>query len=116
MMTETRNNTRRIRLVSFLAASLAGIAGSAAFVLACGKTTVLTPLWAEVAFFPGFVAGHAAQGLLKVSIEAATWVGCVGVGLAYALAALAIVRIVSLVRAQRQEARSRGPRRIHVRR
>ena len=66
-----------------------GVVSATAYLLLGGEYFLLIPRWAEIVFYPGFLAGNTAYKW-GLSQEACKVVGVVAVGFAYAtLAALA---------------------------
>ena len=94
---KTNRTNQRILLISFFSAFGVGVAASAIYVLA-GGSLLLTPLWAEVAFLPGFVAGVYAA-TLGAGHDLMIVIGCAAVGLAYGLLGLLIAGVGLLIRA-----------------
>jgi len=82
-----------VRLVNrrgILAAALIGFGvggfSAAAYLLLGGDYFISTPRWADIVFYPGFVAGFKAYDLCR-SEPVAKIVGVIAVGLAYGLLA-----------------------------
>jgi hypothetical protein len=66
-----------------------GVVSASAYLLLGGEYFLFIPRWAEIVFYPGFLAGNTAYKW-RLSQEACKVVGVLAVGLAYAtLAALA---------------------------
>ena len=68
----------------------AGILGGAAYLLLGGSYIFNVPLWASIAFYPGFLAGNLAYDHWHFSRDASVVIGVFAVGLGYgSLAAVA---------------------------
>ncbi|RKY10526.1 MAG: hypothetical protein DRP56_00730 [Planctomycetota bacterium] len=68
----------------FCAGFIIGLIASWAYILADGDYWVFIPLWAEIIFYPGFLAGNFCYNLFS-NMNLALWAGTLTVGLFYGI-------------------------------
>jgi hypothetical protein len=78
-----------------------GEVASATYLLCGGDYSWFAPRWASVLFFPGFVAGYQVYEGTKYSLSTAEVIGCLTVGVSYALLAAGLAYIVRLIQKRR---------------
>jgi hypothetical protein len=81
---------------AFLLGASIGFIASAVYLVSGGDTFLLVPTWANVVFFPGFLAGDLAYGV--IGLPGAAFIGILAIGLSYGLIAMFINQLLRLNR------------------
>ena len=102
-----KSSARKIWLPA-LPGFVVGVLGGASYLLLGGEYLFNIPLWASIAFYPGFVVGNRAYAFLHLGVAACKVIGVLAVGLAYALTSmLAHCVWISVARRQNKPAATR---------
>jgi hypothetical protein len=99
----TTGRTRRGIFRWALAGFGLGVVAASAYLLLGGEYLVFIPRWAEIVFYPGFLAGFQVYEW-GLSQEASKVVGVLALGLAYAVAVVVVRLAWFAVKCRRQSA------------